>query len=210
MLSLTGYQVILSIHTLTLPPQEGKDSCGERHPAQNPAVLVDGSIHLASPYLRDVSYCSELHLIKVFLLWPDWACVPRNSNPLTQTVKAQIFQYSPLMINLSPGVQVYVIRHRSRETEKAILENKTFFVFSLGSCLNMLFQVDLDCIFPPVLAQHLTQPGFISNNRALAKPREEAALVNTCPKITVIIKRLVLKMKILPCLRGKKWEFQWV
>lgn len=67
MLNLTGYQVLVSIHILTLPPQEGKDSCGARHPAQNLAVLVDEAIHLASPYLRDVSHCSDLRLIKVLL-----------------------------------------------------------------------------------------------------------------------------------------------
>lgn len=41
---------------LTPPPRESKDSCKEKHLAQNHAVLVNEAIHLVSSYLRAVSY----------------------------------------------------------------------------------------------------------------------------------------------------------
>lgn len=52
--------------------------------------------------------------------------------------------------------------------KKQYSEIRLFLVFYLGSCSNMLFQVDLGCISSPALVQHLTQPGFISNNRAMS------------------------------------------
>lgn len=50
-----------------------------------------------------------------------------------------------------------------RQSRKIIL----LLLFNLGSCSNVLFQADLDSISPPVLVQHLTQPGPNSTNRAV-------------------------------------------
>lgn len=50
-----------------------------------------------------------------------------------------------------------------RQSRKIIL----LLLFNLGSCSNVLFQADLDSISPPVLVQHLTQPGSNSTNRAM-------------------------------------------
>lgn len=59
---------------------------------------------------------------KPWLLKPDWVCVPRHFNPLTQTVKSRNSQEAPVMINLNAGVQVCC---QAWESKKTIWQNNT-------------------------------------------------------------------------------------
>lgn len=51
-----------------------------------------------------------------------------------------------------------------RQSRKIIL----FLLFNLGSCSNVLFQVDVDSISPPILVQHLIQPDPNDTNGAMS------------------------------------------